>query len=85
VITNIPSNLPVLYIFNLTFFISSWNQSVNNFINFVIMFSNIFLSENVVTLALGSQPRQRGYKVAGQKEARESRQRGRKGVGQEKA
>jgi hypothetical protein len=38
---------------------------------------------NVVTLALGSRPRQRGHKVAGQEEARESRQRGRKGAGQE--
>jgi hypothetical protein len=35
----------------------------------------------VVTLALGSQPRQRGYKVADQEEARESRQRSRKGAG----
>jgi hypothetical protein len=39
----------------------------------------------VATLALGSQPSQRGYKVAGQEEARESRQRGRKGVSQEEA
>jgi hypothetical protein len=39
----------------------------------------------VTTLALGSQPRQRGYKVAGQEEARESRQRGRKGASQEEA
>jgi len=29
---------------------------------------------NVATLALGSWPRQRGYKVAGQEEARESKQ-----------
>jgi hypothetical protein len=29
---------------------------------------------DVTTLALGSQPRKRGYKVAGQEEARESRQ-----------
>jgi hypothetical protein len=39
----------------------------------------------VATLALGSQPRQRGYKVADQEKARESRQRSRKGAGQEEA
>jgi hypothetical protein len=42
-------------------------------------------SKSVATLALGSQPRQRGYKVAGQEEAWESKQRGRKGTGQEEA
>jgi len=36
----------------------------------------------IVTLTLGSQPRQKGYKVANQEEARESRQKGRKGAGQ---
>jgi hypothetical protein len=40
---------------------------------------------SVATLALGSQPKQRGCKVAGQEEARESRQRGRKGASQEEA
>jgi len=47
----------------------------------------------VATLALGSRPRQMGYKGAGQEEAqelkqekaRESRQRGCKGAGQEEA
>jgi len=39
----------------------------------------------VVTLALGLQPRQRGYKVEGREEPRESRQRSRKGAGQEEA
>jgi hypothetical protein len=39
----------------------------------------------VATLALGSQPRQRGYKGAGQEEAWESRQRGCKGAGQKEA
>jgi hypothetical protein len=39
----------------------------------------------VTTLVLGSQPRQRGYKVAGQEEAQKSRQRGRKGAGQKEA
>jgi len=39
----------------------------------------------VTTLVLGLQPRQRGYKVAGQEEARESKQRGHKGAGQEEA
>jgi len=33
-----------------------------------------FMLNNVITLALGSRPRQRGYKVASQEEARESRQ-----------
>jgi hypothetical protein len=31
-------------------------------------------AKNVVTLALGSRPRQRRYKIASQEEARESRQ-----------
>jgi hypothetical protein len=42
----------------------------------------------VATLTLGLQLKQRGYKVAGQKQAWESRQRGctlRKGAGQEEA
>jgi len=37
---------------------------------------------DVATLALGSQPKQRGYKVMGQKEAQESRQKGCKGASQ---
>jgi hypothetical protein len=41
------------------------------------------MSAFVATLALGLQPRQRGYKVVGQEGARESRQRGHKGAGQE--
>jgi len=45
------------------------------------LFVNV--SDFVATLALGSQPRQWSYKVAGQEEARESRQRGCKGAGQE--
>ncbi len=53
------------------------------FIEFISNLTKCF--HNVATLALGSQPRQRGYKVAGQKEAREPRQRGRKGTGQEEA
>jgi hypothetical protein len=40
---------------------------------------------HVATPALGSRPRQRGYKVTNQKEAQESRQRGHKGAGQEEA
>ncbi len=40
---------------------------------------------DVATLALGSQPKQRGYKIAGQEEIRESRQRSHKGAGQEEA
>jgi len=39
----------------------------------------------VATLALGSRLKQRGYKVAGQVKALESRQRNRKGAGQEEA
>jgi len=39
----------------------------------------------VATLTLGLQLKQRGYKVAGQKQAWESRQRGRKGAGQKEA
>jgi len=34
----------------------------------------------ITTLTLGLQPRQRGYKVVGQEEAWESKQRGRKGA-----
>jgi hypothetical protein len=37
----------------------------------------------VTTLALGSRPRQKACKGASQEEARESKQRGRKGAGQE--
>ncbi len=44
-----------------------------------------FLTLIVVTLALGSQPRQRGYEVTGQEKAQESRQRGCKGAGQKEA
>ncbi len=40
---------------------------------------------SVTTLALGSRPRQRGCKVAGQKEAWESKQRGCKVAGQKEA
>ncbi len=39
----------------------------------------------VVILALGSRPRQRGCKVAGQEEAQEPRQRGPKGADQVEA
>jgi len=39
----------------------------------------------VTTLVLGSQSRQRGYKVASQEETQESTQRRRKGAGQEEA
>jgi hypothetical protein len=48
-------------------------------------FPDFFRGSIVATLALGSRPRQRGYKVVSQEEARKSRQRGRKGVGQEEA
>jgi hypothetical protein len=52
-------------------------------------FGNEFTHGNgiilVATLALGSQPRQRGYKVVGQVGTWESRQRSRKGAGQEEA
>jgi hypothetical protein len=34
----------------------------------------------IATLTLGLQPRQKGYKVTGQEEAWESKQRGRKGA-----
>jgi hypothetical protein len=45
----------------------------------------IHLHQCVATLALGLQPSQKGYKVVGQEEARESKQRGRKGARQEEA
>jgi hypothetical protein len=48
-------------------------------------FLKYFETQPVKTLALGSQPRQRGYKVVSQEEAQESRQRGRKGAGQDEA
>jgi hypothetical protein len=46
---------------------------------------NLHLFVIVTTLVLGSQPKQRGYKVTGQEEAQESKQRGCKGAGQEEA
>ncbi len=46
VIANILSNLSVPYVSDLTFFISYWNQSVNNFIDSIIMLSNKVLSKN---------------------------------------
>jgi len=44
-----------------------------------------YIYTTVATLVLGSQSRQKGYKVVSQEEARESRQRGHKGAGQEEA
>lgn len=46
VIVVIPSPLLMPYVFDSTFFIPSWNQSADNFIDSIILFSNKFLSEN---------------------------------------
>jgi len=44
------------------------------FLLIIIQNSLPIFRSDVATLALGSRPRKRGYKVAGQEEARESRQ-----------
>jgi hypothetical protein len=54
VIANIPSNLQVPYVSNLTFSIPFLNQSVNNFINSIILFFDNFLSENGAMLLFHS-------------------------------
>jgi hypothetical protein len=50
VIINIPNNLPIPCVFDPTFSIPSWNQSVDNFINIIILLSNKLLFENGVVL-----------------------------------
>ncbi len=50
-----------------------------------LKFENAPSSGYVVTLTLGSRTKQRGYKVAGQEEARELKQKGCKGAGQGEA
>jgi len=49
------------------------------------LYSVGIIAQFVTTLTLGSRPRKKGYKVAGQMGAQESRQKSRKGVGQEEA
>ncbi len=51
----------------ITYVICSIPSYVLNFGHFFTLFVFLLKMESVATLALGSQPRQRGYKVVGQK------------------
>jgi hypothetical protein len=43
VLANIPSNFPILHISKPFSFIRPWNKQVDNFIEFVVVFENMFL------------------------------------------
>jgi len=49
VIMDIPSNMSMSYVFDSTSCIPVWNQNVDNFINFVILFSKKLLLEHSTT------------------------------------